>query len=101
MLYEVITICLEVVKIARSTGQFILNERKSNNLSIDTKGDNDFVTHLDKASEKLIIEQLKNLIPEAGFIAEEATTSIKGEKYNWIIDPIDGTTNFIHRNNFV
>ena len=36
------------------------------------------------------------LLPEAGFIAEEGTSDRKGERYNWIIDPIDGTTNFIH-----
>jgi len=44
----------------------------------------------------MLIEKLGRLIPEAGFIAEENTSSKKGEEYVWVIDPLDGTTNFIH-----
>ncbi|HLC83840.1 MAG TPA: inositol monophosphatase family protein, partial [Bacteroidia bacterium] len=47
-------------------------------------------------AEKRIVEKLAFLLPEAGFIAEEGTSSKKGEIYNWVIDPLDGTTNFIH-----
>ncbi|MFZ2339628.1 MAG: inositol monophosphatase family protein, partial [Bacteroidales bacterium] len=50
----------------------------------------------DKGSEKMLIEKLALLIPEAGFIAEEGTSVKKGKKFNWIIDPLDGTTNFLH-----
>ncbi len=89
-------ICQEVQKIARETGAFIKKEREKAELNIETKGSNDFVTHIDKASEERIIGELKTLLPEAGFIAEEGTDNTKGERYNWIIDPIDGTTNFIH-----
>lgn len=89
-------VCLKVVETAKVVGQFIKNERAKNQLNIETKGKNDFVTHLDKASERLIIEYLSPLIPQAGYIAEEATNSTKGVTHNWIIDPIDGTTNFIH-----
>lgn len=45
----------------------------------------------------MLVEGLMKLLPEAGFITEEGTSSIKGETFNWIIDPLDGTTNFIHR----
>ena len=44
----------------------------------------------------MLVDELSKLIPEAGFIAEEGTSTKKGEVYNWIIDPLDGTTNFIH-----
>lgn len=93
---DYIIIVEEVSKLAKNIGEFLRVERANNVPSIETKGKNDFVTHYDKESEKRIIESLKNIVPEAGFIAEEGTESEKGEIYNWIIDPIDGTTNFIH-----
>lgn len=89
-------LCNQVVNLSRQTGAYIKNERASARLDIETKGKNDFVTQVDKASEKRLVEGLKLLLPEAGFIAEEQTSTLKGEVYNWIIDPIDGTTNFIH-----
>ncbi|MCU4176351.1 inositol monophosphatase family protein [Carboxylicivirga sp. N1Y90] len=89
-------ICQEVCRIAKTTGGFIKQEREKAQLNIETKGLNDFVTHVDKASEELIVEQLQALLPDAGFIVEEGTKTQKGDTYNWIVDPIDGTTNFIH-----
>jgi len=90
-------ICREVRNIAIETGNFITEQRKSFSLdNIEIKGTNDFVTTIDKGSEERIINGLQSLIPGAGFIAEENTNSTKGETYNWVIDPIDGTTNFIH-----
>lgn len=89
-------ICLDVVALARQTGAFIKTERQKNNLDIQNKGKNDFVTHVDKGSEQRIVAGLKTILPQAGFIAEENTETNKGEVYNWVIDPIDGTTNFIH-----
>lgn len=90
------SICHQVCEIAQATGKFITKEREHASLNIESKGSNDFVTHIDKASEARIITDLKKLVPEAGFIAEEGTDSSIGKTYNWIIDPIDGTTNFIH-----
>jgi myo-inositol-1(or 4)-monophosphatase len=89
-------ICEETVKIARETGNFVKEYRLNNKPSVESKGRNDFVTQIDKASEKKLVEALGNLLPEAGFIAEENTSDKTGSVYNWIIDPIDGTTNFIH-----
>jgi myo-inositol-1(or 4)-monophosphatase len=60
------------------------------------KSRNSLVTYVDKQSERILVEHLKDLIPGAGFITEEETTTIRGEEYNWVIDPLDGTTNFIH-----
>ena len=90
-------ICFQVQEIAKSTGKFLLNERKSfDTKAIEYKGKNDMVSYVDKTAEGQIVEGLKPLIEGAGFITEENTISIKGEVYNWIIDPLDGTTNFVH-----
>jgi myo-inositol-1(or 4)-monophosphatase len=63
---------------------------------IEKKGKNDLVSYVDKTAEKMIVEGCRDILPEAGFIAEEGTSNVKGEQYNWIIDPLDGTTNFTH-----
>lgn len=90
-------ICNEVIEIAKKTADYIQGERgKLQKEQIEVKGLNDFVTKVDKTSEKLIVEALEPLVKGAGFIAEENTKPEKGETYNWIIDPLDGTTNFIH-----
>jgi myo-inositol-1(or 4)-monophosphatase len=89
--------CLQVIDIAKNAGAFIRTERgKFVSEKIETKGKNDFVSYVDKTAEMLIVDGLKNVIAEAGFIAEEGTNKNKGAIYNWIIDPLDGTTNFIH-----
>ncbi|MCG8410706.1 MAG: inositol monophosphatase [Bacteroidales bacterium] len=88
-------ICKQVVELTNEVGKFINHELNSK-LKIETKGRHDFVTHVDKTSEKKIVDKLSELIPESGFIAEEGTSTKRGDVYNWIIDPLDGTTNFIH-----
>ena len=90
-------ICQQVVSITKEVAQFILSERQSKSeLTVEVKGLHDFVTYVDKTSEQKIVDQLSLILPEAGFIAEEGTSSKKGDVYNWIIDPLDGTTNYIH-----
>jgi myo-inositol-1(or 4)-monophosphatase len=54
------------------------------------------VSYVDKTAEIALVKGLRLLLPEAGFVTEEKTASIAGEQYDWIIDPLDGTTNFIH-----
>ncbi|MBS4014297.1 MAG: inositol monophosphatase [Bacteroidetes bacterium] len=94
---ELIKICDSVCEIARKTGIFLRDEvNKIKSDDIESKGLHNFVTYVDKKAEEQIVFKLKQLIPEAGFIAEEGTESGKGERYNWVIDPLDGTTNFIH-----
>ena len=91
------SLCAEIEGVARMAAEFIV--RESDVFSIEdteSKGLNNFVTYVDKGSEKMLIEKLVPLIPDAGFIAEEGTSGKKGLKYNWIIDPLDGTTNFLH-----
>lgn len=62
---------------------------------VEKKGHGNFVTSVDKAMEQGLKEQLHQLIPEAGFISEESGEDSKSE-LNWVVDPIDGTTNFIY-----
>ncbi|MFH0895456.1 MAG: inositol monophosphatase family protein, partial [Bacteroidota bacterium] len=64
--------------------------------SIEVKGMHDFVTYVDKASEALIVGELRKILPDSDFIAEENTAGKTSSEYTWIIDPLDGTTNFIH-----
>lgn len=91
------TLCQDVCALSKEVGVFIKNEgEKFSLMKVEVKGKNDFVTYVDKTSEKRIVEKLAILLPEAGFIAEEGTSTKKGEIYNWVIDPLDGTTNFIH-----
>ena len=87
----------QVSEVAREAGEFIRQERKSFNADrIEIKGLNDLVSYVDKTAEQKIVAALQKILPEAGFITEEKTTTKVGERYNWIIDPLDGTTNFIH-----
>ncbi len=90
-------ICEKVIEISKEAGKYIINEKDKISFgNIETKSLNSFVTYVDKNSEKYIVEKLKELLPDAGFIAEEGTETKQADIYNWIIDPLDGTTNFIH-----
>ncbi|HNY52702.1 MAG TPA: inositol monophosphatase family protein [Bacteroidales bacterium] len=94
---DIKALCADIESAAREAGRFIMQESATFDIhDTETKGRNNFVTYVDKGSEKMLVERLAKLIPEAGFIAEEGTSVKKGEKYNWIIDPLDGTTNFLH-----
>jgi myo-inositol-1(or 4)-monophosphatase len=89
-------LCFFACDIARSSGKIMAEERKNFDSSrIETKGMHDLVSYVDKESEKRITTGLQAVLPESGFIAEEGTTDKKGERFNWVIDPLDGTTNFI------
>jgi len=90
-------LCQDVRILAKQVGQFLLQESKGFDVSrIEQKGLNDLVSYVDKEAEKQIVERLSVLLPHSGFIAEEGTGSENPTGYNWIIDPLDGTTNFIH-----
>jgi myo-inositol-1(or 4)-monophosphatase len=87
-------ICNKTIEIVKEVGEYIREERTQ--LKIEAKGKNDFVTHVDKASEERLVRGLSAILPGCGFIAEEGTIAEGKETFKWIIDPIDGTTNFIH-----
>ncbi len=87
----------QVIEVAKQAGAFIREQRKTFTPDkIELKGLNDLVSYVDKTTEEKIVAALKDIIPAAGFITEEKTINKTGERYNWIIDPLDGTTNFIH-----
>ena len=90
-------LCTQVQELAREVGRFIRDERlKFTADDIIYKGKTDMVTYVDKTSESRIVAGLKKFLPGSGFIAEEGTAQDNGEKYRWVIDPLDGTTNYIH-----
>jgi len=86
-----------VIELSKEVAAYI--EKESLNFSLDTvetKSKNDFVSYVDQEAERQIVRVLKEIMPEAGFVTEEGTAHDSGEEYLWVIDPLDGTTNFIH-----
>ena len=92
------TLVAQVREVAISVGAFLREQRAAFDRSaVQEKGPHDYVSYVDKASEERLVKALSALLPEAGFITEEKTTGqYAGEEYCWVIDPLDGTTNFIH-----
>lgn len=91
-------LAMEVCRVATEAGHFLKEQRAAFDRSaVQEKGPHDYVSYVDRMSEQRLVEQLGALLPEAGFITEERTThQWTGEEYCWVIDPLDGTTNFIH-----
>lgn len=87
----------EVVDLALEAGDFIRRERRNFSRGrVEKKGQSELVSYVDKESEEMLVSSLKALIPDCGFITEEQTTEQETKEYTWIIDPLDGTTNFVH-----
>lgn len=90
-------LCARVRTLVLEVGEFLKDERKKFVFErIEEKGKNNFVTYVDREAERRIVANLHRFLPEAGYITEEGTASIHGEMYAWIVDPVDGTTNYIH-----
>ena len=101
-----------VCQVAREAGSYIKKERASFSLDkVERKHAHDYVSYVDKGSEQLIVKSLREILPEAGFITEEGTTKMEDVRckteetssiipqtsdFTWVVDPLDGTTNFIH-----
>ena len=85
------------IQTARDAGQLLL-EKFGRKLNISMKGDINLVTEADLASEALIIERIKSYYPKHSILAEESgnAVTIGDSTWKWIIDPLDGTTNFAH-----
>ena len=97
MVLDLETLCSDVIELSREVGIFIkMEEKKVTTKDIEEKSLNSLVSYVDKTAEQNLVNELAKLLPEAGFIAEEGTSIKKGDDYNWIIDPLDGTTNFLH-----
>ncbi len=90
-------ICNSAIKLTTTVKNYIATERSRFSLDkVKSKGLHDFVSFVDTTAERKLVDGLKVIFPEAGFITEEGTETKTNEDYNWIIDPLDGTTNFIH-----
>ena len=88
-----------VCRIAREAGYFLKEERKNfSREAVQKKQAHDYVSYVDKESERRVVAALRELLPEAGFIAEEGSAVYHDEPYCWVVDPLDGTTNYIHDN---
>jgi myo-inositol-1(or 4)-monophosphatase len=81
---------------ARAAGTVIMrNMDRLDTVTVTTKGPNDFVSEVDKLAEQAIIDTVRKTHPDHGFLGEE-TGRHGGDDYVWIIDPLDGTTNYLH-----
>ena len=84
------------VRAARNAGKIIARAYEQLDLvQAELKGTNDFVTNVDREAEEAIISTIKTSFPDHSFVAEESGITEGDSKYKWIIDPLDGTTNFI------
>lgn len=84
------------VRAARNAGNIIARSvDRLDQLNITTKSDNDFVSEVDRQAEQEIIHTIRKAYPRHGILAEESGSQ-EGDEYVWIIDPLDGTTNFLH-----
>ncbi|MDQ2775897.1 MAG: inositol monophosphatase [Acidobacteriota bacterium] len=81
------------IEIAREAGQVLLAHR---GVGFELKGEHDLVTAADRASEQLIIGELKKRFPQHGIVAEEGGRAEMNAELRWYVDPLDGTTNFAH-----
>jgi myo-inositol-1(or 4)-monophosphatase len=91
-------VCGKVCDIAKAAGDFIQTEsRKITPADVELKGHNNLVSYVDKTAEQLIVSAIEKIVPGSGFITEEKTVTEQQKEITWIIDPLDGTTNFIHK----
>ena len=87
----------KVIGIVKQGGDFIRQEQVNFNLErLEFKGPNDLVSYVDRETEIMLVSGLQELLPQAGFITEEGTASQDSAPLQWVIDPLDGTTNFVH-----
>jgi len=87
-----------VNELSNEITEFLLQEVGQLNADeIQTKGLHDFVTYVDQSAEQKIAARLGKLLPGAGMLLEEKSVDKHGDRYRWVVDPLDGTTNFIHR----
>jgi len=84
----------EVVVLIKKTGQALLKKFKTKNLKTQLKQRNEIVTEADLLAENLILQKLKSLTPEWRILSEEKGDNHLTSDYVWVVDPLDGTTNF-------
>ncbi|SCZ55415.1 inositol-1-monophosphatase [Thiohalomonas denitrificans] len=85
------------VRAARQAGNFIARSAEHvDRFTIESKAHNDFVTEVDRVAEQEIIQVIHKAYPDHAILAEESGRQKAGAEYQWVIDPLDGTTNFLH-----
>ena len=85
------------IRAAHRAGDFIARKiNKLPDLKVEVKAPNDYVSEVDREAEARIIDELRKAYPDHGIIAEESVAIDSDAEYRWIIDPLDGTTNFLH-----
>lgn len=87
---------LEVAKAAAVKAGIILRERIKGSREVSYKGEINLVTEMDRLSERVVVETILEAFPDHGILAEEETKIENGSGFLWIIDPLDGTTNYAH-----
>ncbi|MFM7731412.1 MAG: inositol monophosphatase family protein [Flavobacteriales bacterium] len=85
-----------IVRMSREIGDWMKSQRGIHESMAEVKSENNLVTFVDKESERRFVAGLASLIPQAGFVAEEGTGERNPSGLNWVIDPLDGTTNYVH-----
>lgn len=91
------SLCEKANPIIIETGKFIREQsRRLHEIEIEIKDINSLVSYVDREAEKQLVEGLGKLLPGAGFLTEEDTPNSEGKTWQWIIDPLDGTTNFLY-----
>lgn len=95
MNYQVI--CQEVIRISKEIGDWMAEERlKFSQENVEAKSFNNLVSYVDKQAEERFVNFLTKLIPSCGILGEEGSSVNLDSDFIWIIDPLDGTTNFVH-----
>ena len=85
------------VRAARAAGDIIVrNMDRLDRIKVVTKQNNDFVSNVDHLAEETIISTIKQAYPDHGILAEESGKQAENSEFQWIIDPLDGTTNYLH-----
>lgn len=83
--------------LARSVGEYLVAEQAElKRKDVEMKGTRDYVTYVDKTAEEMLVKGLQALLPDSGFLTEEGTVEYVEKTYTWIIDPLDGTSNYVH-----
>lgn len=87
----------QVCDLTREVGQYIAAQRDAfDREQAEFKGQNDLVSYVDRTAEGMLTARLGDILPAAGFITEEKTVEQTTARLRWIVDPLDGTTNFVH-----
>jgi myo-inositol-1(or 4)-monophosphatase len=93
---ELENITHQVISLSRETGLWMAAQTEVHEGIAEIKTENNLVTYVDKESERRFVEGLQKIVPDAGFVAEEGSGQKNETGLNWVIDPLDGTTNFVH-----